>query len=140
MDASMVHAKNRAQNLSHCDVIYVIHLSLKELGLPHGTAYQLALYTVKLLLEDPNQTLTNGIYLKAQEMASLTIEETSVDTALRRAIRKAWRNRDTEIWRCYFTKGTEGRTKCPSNREFLLAVMDFIILWKAFCEEVAYGK
>lgn len=141
MDAALKHARNYAQYLNKCGSTYMIQIALKELGVPSGRdGFHFAKKSIQLLQENPTSTLTNGVYLAAGLLCGSSAEEKQVEQAIRKAIQIAWKNRDEKVWSCYFPSGRAGRSECPSNKEFLMAVVDFIELWKAFCEEVNYGR
>ena len=141
MDAALQHAKNRAEYLSKCSSTYIIHIALKELGIPSdGEGFYFAKNTVRLLCENPGTTLSHGIYIAVGALSSPMVGEKPVENAIRRAIQHAWNNRDEQVWACYFPIGKPGRTECPSNKVFLMAFVDFVELWKGFCEEVNYGR
>ena len=141
MDAALRHAKARAEYLSRCSSIYIIHISLKELGVTSTRdGFYYVKNSVRMLCENPNLKLKNEVYLAVAALRDPPVEEEHVENALRKVIQDAWDNRNQEIWNCYFPVGKAGRTECPSIREFLMAVVDFVVLWKAFCEEVNYGK
>ncbi len=141
MDAALRHARNYARYLSRCGSTYMIQIALKELGIPSGRdGFHFAKKAVQLLQDSPTTTLTNGVYMAAGLLSGSTAEDKQVEQAIRKAIQIAWKDRDEEIWSCYFPAGRPGRSECPSNKEFLMAVVDFIELWKAFCEEVNYGR
>ena len=141
MDAALKHAQNRATYLHKCGHSYIIHISLKELGISSDqSGFLYSKNAIKLLKENRSATLTNGIYLAVGLIDDPISSEKQVEQAIRCVIRKAWNNRDAEIWECYFPIGRVGRTECPTNREFLMAVVDFVELWEGFCEEVNYGK
>jgi len=139
MDAALKHAQSRAQYMSRCSSTYIIHIALKELGIPsESESFYFAKNAVRFLCENPETTLTHGIYVAVGALNNPTVSERSVENAIRRAIQIAWKNRDEKTWQCYFQVGRAGRTECPSNKEFLAAIRDFVELWKAFCEEVNY--
>lgn len=141
MDAALRHAKNRAEYMSRCSSTYIIHIALKELGIPSdGACFQYAKKTTQLLGENPGLTLTNGVYAAVGILSNPQASEKAVENAIRRAIQQAWDNRDEEVWKCYFPVGRAGRTECPTNKAFLMAIVDFVELWKGFCEEVNYGR
>lgn len=140
MDAALRHAKSLAQYLSKCDDIYIIHIALKEMGIPGNEGFLYAKYCVKCLLEDPTATLSNGVYVEASLRCGHPAEEKHVEQAIRNAIKSAWKERDLTVWSCYFPIGKAGRIKCPANKDFLMAIYDFVILWKGFCEEVNHGR
>ena len=141
MDAALRHLANRVSYMSRCDCLYFIHLSLKELGLPSWQdGFWYAKYAVKLLHQKPGSNLAKGVYMAVGLMAGTEAGEDQVEQAIRSAIKTAWKDRDERIWEVYFPAGKPGRTQCPSNKEFLMAVVDFVILWEGFCEEVNYER
>lgn len=141
MDAAFDHAKSLAEYLRHCSSTYIIQISLKELGISSSReGFHLAKSSIRLLYENPTKTLTNGVYLAAALLCEYPAEDKQVEQAIRNAIKTAWKNRDEQIWSYYFPVGIPGRYKCPSNRDFLMAVVDFVELWKAFCEEGKHGQ
>lgn len=141
MNASLKHAKNIAQYLNKCNNTYIIHIALKELGISSSSeGFQYAKNTVRLLYEHPTATLTNGVYLAAGMISDPPAEQAQVEQAIRNAVKRAWKDRDGKVWNYYFPVGRAGRTECPSNRDFLMAVVDFVILWDGFCEEVNYER
>lgn len=137
MDAALRHVENRVLYLSKCSSTYIIHISLKELGISSGhDGFLYAKNAVQILCEKPGSTLSNGVYIAAGILAKTGAGEEQVEQAIRKAIRAAWADRDERVWECYFPAGKAGRTQCPSNKEFLMAVVDYVELWKGFCEEV----
>lgn len=141
MDASMRHAQNRAEYLHNCGSTYIIHIALKELGIASDNeGYIHARNAVLMLRENRTATLTNGVYLAVGMLTNPKAGEKQVEQSIRNVIKKAWKDRDAHVWECYFPIGRVGRTECPSNREFLIAIVDFVELWEGFCEEVKYGK
>jgi hypothetical protein len=64
MEASIRHAKFLAKHLNKCGVPFIVRIMLKEIGLPSGKdGFEYAKYAVLMLLENPFETLKNGIYL-----------------------------------------------------------------------------
>lgn len=140
MDAALNHARHLSQYLTRCNSSYIIQIALKELGVSSSRAgFHLAKYTIQLLYDNPADKLTNGVYLEAAALFKFPADDKQVEQAIRTAIREAWKNRNEEIWNCYFPADTPGRHKCPSNKVFLMAVADFVELWKGFCEEARNG-
>lgn len=141
MNAAFKHAENMAQYLNKCSSTYIIQIALKEMGVSSGyEGFHYAKQSIRILCEKPTATLANGVYLEAGALYDPPADEIQVEQAIRTAIKKAWDERDKEIWECYFPVGKTGRTKCPSNKDFLMAVADFVVLWQGFCEEVHYAK
>lgn len=140
MDAALEHAQNRVRFLSRCDEIYIIHLALKELGVPVNEGYLYAKYSAYLLYKDPVAKLSNGVYAEASILCGHPTDEKHVEQLIRSVIKVAWNNRNVKIWECYFPIGKVGRTECPSNKDFLMAIVDYVVMWKGFCEEVNYER
>lgn len=137
--AARKHAKCFAKDMNKCGKRYIVHLALKELGVPSGQdGFPLAKTTILMLCENRFCKLKNGAYLAAGALANPPMDNEQVYQAISRVIRNAWELRNEHIWRCYFPEGSPGNTECPSNREFLFAVVDFVELWEGCCEEVNY--
>lgn len=138
---ALTHAQTRAQFLNKCDCTYIIQISAKELGIPSGRdgCYYVR-NAARMLMENPTLKLTNGVYIAVGLLREPSAGEDQVEQAIRTVIQEAWEHRDEKIWKCYFPVGEEWKTKCPSNRDFLMALVDFVDMWKAFCQEVNNGK
>jgi len=137
--AARKHAKCLAKDMSRCNRRYIVHIALKELGIPSGhDGFFLSKSVILMLCENRLCKLTNGAYLAAGMLADPPMGNDQVYQTVARGVRHAWENRDEKIWRCYFPKGTAGSASCPSNRDFLFAVADFVEPWEGCCEEVNY--
>ena len=141
MVLALAHARIFAEYLNKCDSRYIIQLALKELGISSACdGFQYAKNAAIMLDRNRDATLSNGVFLAVGMLRNPPAGESQVDSAIRWAISAAWENRSVEIWHYYFPAGEAGVTRCPSNREFLLAIVDFVDMWKGCCEEVNYGK
>lgn len=141
MEASIRHAKFLAKQLNKCSVPFIIHIMLKEIGVPSAKdGFECARYAVMMLMENPFKTLKNGIYLAVGLLREPPAGQEQVEQSIRFGIHSAWRTRNEEIWECYFPKGYPGSDTCPANRDFLMAVVDFVKLWQVCCEEVCYER
>ena len=141
MNRALRHARSRAESLSRCNSTYIIHIAIKELGIASAKdGFFYAKHAVRMLSENPTMKLTNGVYTAVGMMKEPSAGDEQVEQAIRKAIQEAWEEHNPKVWDCYFPVGKPGRSECPSNRDFLMAVVDFVELWKAFCEEVNYGK
>ena len=139
MEAAIRHARFLAKYLHKCSSQYVIHLALKEIGIPSGKdGFHYAKNSVSLLLKDPYRSLKNDIYCVVGAMRNPRAEQEQVEQSIRFGIRIAWDHKNEDIWECYFPKCCRGSQSCPPNRDFLMAITDFIELWEACCEEVTY--
>ena len=133
------HAKSFAKDLSKCSNRYIVQLALKELRVPSGQdGFPLAKLAVLMLSENRFQKLTNGVYTIVGEQVEPPMSDDQVCQAINRVVKHAWENRNMKIWRYYFPEGTRGHAECPSNKEFLIAIVDFVELWQGCCEEVNY--
>ena len=139
--ASRKHAKSLAKDLSNCGKRYIVQIALKELGIQSDqTGFPLARSIILILCENRFSKLTNGAYLSAGALADPPMDNDQVCQAITRVIRNAWDHRNIKVWRYYFPEGTPGYGECPSNRQFLFAVVDFVELWEGCCEEVNYAR
>lgn len=141
MIVALKHARCLAEQLHRCNRRYIVHIALKELGIPSGQdGFLLAKNTILFMYEKPFSKLKNGAYVAAGIQADPPMDSDQVEQAIRRAIKSAWNDRNEDKWNCYFPVGRTGRDECPSNRDFLMAVVDFIELWQGCCEEVNYVR
>ena len=139
MEAAIRHAKFLAKHLNQCGSYYMVRLALKEIGMQSGKeGFEYSKNAVLMLMKNPFDTLKNGIYLAVGLLRNPPAGQDQVEQSIRFGIRTAWKNRNVEIWECYFPKGYPGSDTCPHNREFLMAIVDFVELWKVCCEEVCY--
>ena len=139
MEATIRHAKFLAKHLNKCSSQYIIRIVLKEIGMSSGLeGFHYVKNAVTMLLENPFEVLKNGVYVAVGLMRKPPAEQEQVEQSIRFGIRTVWRNRNQQLWICYFPEGCPGNQKCPSNRDFLMAIVDFVELWKACCEEVCY--
>ena len=140
MRPALKHAKCLAREMNKCNRRYIIHIALKELGMPSSQdGFPLAKSTIQILCENPFCRLRDGAYTAAGILSDPPMDNEQVDQAIRRAIKAAWNNRNEKMWKYYFPESSSGKMTCPSNRDFLTAVADFVELWQGFCEEVNYA-
>lgn len=139
MEPAILHAKFLAKHLSRCNSRLVIRIALKEVGIPsYHDAFQYSLNSVKMLCENPHATLMNGVFMAVGLLRDPAAGENDVDRAIAFSKKIAWKNRNAQLWEYYFPEGCPGSHKCPTNRDFLMAFVDFVELWKGLCEEVNY--
>lgn len=141
MEAAIKHAKFLAKHLHNCGLCYVVRIVLKETGMRSSQdGFHYSYNSVLMLCENPFDTLKNGIYLAVGLQRRPPAGQEQVEQAIRFSIRGAWKERSEELWRYYFPDGCPGCKKCPSNRDYLMAIVDFLELWKCCCEEVDHEK
>jgi hypothetical protein len=93
-----------------------------------------------MLCENPFHTLKNGVYIAVGLMRNPVAGQDEVEQSIRFSIRTAFKTRCTELWNYYFPEGCPGHGKCPSNRDYLMAIVDFVELWQGCCQEVEYEQ
>ena len=92
-----------------------------------------------MLCENPHATLMNGIFQAVGLLRAPAAGENDVDRAIDFRRKTGWKNRNAQIWKYYSPEGCPGNSTCPTNRDFLMAFVDFVELWKGLCEEVNYN-
>lgn len=139
MEAAIKHAKFLAKHLNKCSRQYIIQIALKETGMRSSQdGFHYAHYATLMLFDNPFDTLENGVYSAVGLLRKPPAGQDQVEQSIRFSVRKAWNNRIVELWHYYFPEGCPGCDKCPTNRDYLMAIVDFVRLWKACCEEVNY--
>lgn len=139
MEAAILHAKFLAKHLNRCSSQYIVRIALKETSLPSShDGFQFALHTVNMLQENPFGKLKHGIYLAVGLLRDPPAGQDAVEQCIRSCIRTGWMTRNVQLWEYYFPEGCPGNKECPSNRDYLMGIVDFIELWKCCCEEVRY--
>lgn len=135
-EAALKHAKAFALYFSNCSCTYIIQLILKELGIrPHLEGFHHAKYAAALLCDNPVLLLAKDVYPQAGLHRDPPASGVVVERAIRTALRKAWQNRDDAVWLIYFPDDVLEKGKCPTNHEFLMAIVDFVELWRGLCGE-----
>lgn len=141
MEAALRHAKFLAKYLNRRGRLYVIRIALKETGMSSSQdGFHFALHAIGRLCDNPFETLKNGVYLAVGLMRNPMADQDEVEHSIRFSIKKAFKTRSAELWNYYFPEGCPGSRNCPSNRDYLMAIVDFVELWQGCCEEVNYEQ
>jgi len=141
MEATIKHAKFLAKYLSKCNKQYVIQIALKETGMRSSQdGFRYSQNAAVMLCDNPFDTLENNVYPAVGLMRKPPAGQDQVEQSIRFSIKNAWKNRTVKLWEYYFPEGCPGHLKCPGNRDYLMAIVDFVELWKACCEEVSYEQ
>lgn len=139
MYPAIKHAKFLAKHLNKCGSRYIVHIVLKEIGVPSARdGFLFAKNAVLMLCRNPAGALLNSVYLAVGLLRDPSAGEKQVEQSIRFGVKTAWKARNRQTWSYYFPDGTVGSDRCPSNRDFLMAIVDFVELWKGCCEEVCY--
>ncbi|MBQ9838849.1 MAG: response regulator [Oscillospiraceae bacterium] len=84
------------------------------------TGFQCLCTAIRLLREDPNQSITKVLYPNVAKIHGGSKE--SVERAIRTAIRDGWMHRDDRVWAAYFTPNRRGVIEMPTNGEFITRI------------------
>jgi len=141
MEATIRHAKFLAKHLNRCGSRYVIQIALKETGMISSQdGFHYAQNAVEMLCENPFDTLENCVYPAVGQMRNPPAGQKQVEQSIRFSVRDAWKMRVCELWAYYFPEVRLKYRKCPSNKDYLMAIVDFVELWEGCCEEVRYEQ
>lgn len=99
-----------------------ILLELSVHAKPKGHTYLRS--GISLAVDCANPRITKDIYPALAKEFHVTVGQ--VERAIGRAIRKAHKNGDPEIWGRYFPRNAEGQIPCPTNGEFICALANCI--------------
>lgn len=103
------------------------HIStlLVTLGVPvnyHG--YNYLREAILRVAQKPDQAITKELYPDIAKMFGNGLSHKSVEHSIRNAIERAWLMRDDNIWQQYFPAANYGKTKRPTNGQFIHALAD----------------
>lgn len=132
IDETLKHIRFLARLFGKDNIRYVVVALLLELGIP--TNYDGFEYLVKgitIYFREPSLMITKGLYPVIAETSINQVEGQLIESAIRNAIKTAWRKRDGESWACFFP----GVTKRPSNAEFISRIAYMLDLWEGCCKE-----
>ena len=92
-----------------------ILFDLRELNVPmHLSGYRCLCVAISVFMQDISQSMCNELYPTVAEKLG-SVDWRTVEFAIRKTIRSAWENRDSEKWETYFP----GITKAPTNKLFI---------------------
>lgn len=99
---------------------------LHMLGIPaHRDGYRQLLAAIPLYAKDPQQFMTKELYPKVARICG-SRDGRSVEHSMRKVVHAAWEHRDNAVWRKYFLPGPRGSIPCPSNKEFICRMAEFL--------------
>jgi two-component system response regulator (stage 0 sporulation protein A) len=95
--------------------------TLLALGLRMNlSGYSCLCVAIRLIREDPNQSITKILYPNVAKICGGTPER--VERAIRNVIRDAWKRRDDRLWLAYFSRNRKGEILPPSNGDFITRI------------------
>lgn len=140
IEKTLKHALVYAKHLNRCDSRCVALAVLIELGIPtECDGFNYLLQAIVLFCEDPTRMFMKGIYPEVGQFYLPVVGVKQVEQSIRSVIRSAWKNRDNEVWSCYFQVDSNGEVLRPSNAEFISRIGYFLELCKGCCKEVSYA-
>jgi two-component system response regulator (stage 0 sporulation protein A) len=94
---------------------------------PHLDGYQQLCAAIPLYARNPGFRLCKELYPQVAEALQLSDPRT-VEHSIRKAITSAWSHMDPVVWKKFFPVGEAGRLPCPTNKEFIARLAEFIEL------------
>jgi len=91
----------------------------------HLDGYRQLCLALPMFAQNPQQLLTKELYPHVAKLCGCK-DGRSVEHSIRKAIFAAWQHRDNAVWRKYFTLGPKSRIACPTNKEFLCRLAEFL--------------
>lgn len=79
---------------------------------------------IHLYIQNPKQAVTQELYPAVARVCNGTA--TQVERGIRSSIESAWKTRNEEIWRLYFSVGKDGKVSRPTNANFLARIASCI--------------
>ncbi len=134
IEKTLDHILFLARRFRISDSRYIAKIIIIELGVfPKYDGYRYLVQAVVLLLDAPVQLSNKNLYLALESLYNGTVDARQIEQAIRNAIRHAWKNRDDQIWRCYFPSDADGEISKPSNGDFISTVACVVDFWKGWC-------
>ncbi len=136
-EGTIEHAQFLARHFGRDKLQCAVGAILFELKIPvKGATFDYLKNAIIISIENPVMPLLKGLYPTIGMMYNPVVGSKQIETAIRNAIKVAWKVRDDRVWSFYFQPDRNGEFKRPTNAEFIRAVMRFVILWQGCCKEV----
>lgn len=99
---------------------------LHALNVPtHLDGYRHLCVAIPKYAEDPTQLITKELYPAVAELCD-SKDGRAVEHAIRTAIQIAWSHRNDNIWHKYFPPDADGAIPCPTNKEFICCLAEYL--------------
>lgn len=100
---------------------------LHALNVPtHLDGYRQLCLALPMYAKDPQQLLTKELYPAIAQVCGCK-DGRAVEHSIRKAIQTAWRKRNSNVWRKYFPVGPRGTVPCPTNKEFICCLAEYLM-------------
>ena len=134
IDRMLDHILFLARRFRGCQEKYIVMVCLLELGIePKHDGYRYLTRLITLYLDAPMQVSIKSLYLALSALYNGMVDAEQIEQSIRSAIKKAWKNRDLEIWKMFFKTNAEDNVDKPSNAEFVSMIACVVDLWKGCC-------
>lgn len=121
------------------DVPSAILMLLLELGFRSGSdGFGYLRKAILMRCNDPDMRIS-AIYQEIAHTSRYKVGRNQVEQAILGAIETAWKNRDAQKWDYFFSAEKMGKSKRPSNKEFISELGCIMELWRNCCKEGCYG-
>ena len=94
---------------------------------PHLDGYQQLCVGIPLYAQNPDMRITKELYPQIAKEFDLPDPRT-VEHSIRKAITAAWARMNPVTWAKYFPMDEKGEIPCPTNKEFVARLAEFIEL------------
>lgn len=141
-DAIQERASFLAGHLNKQSIRSITLIILYDLRIPlNYDGFGYLKHAIPFAFQNPSQIVASEIYEKVGKLYSPSVHSSNMDTAIRDAIKKAWKSRMDEKWSLYLPEYILERKKQPSNLEFISAIVYFLELWQdCYEKEVSYER
>ena len=132
VDKALDHIEFLATLFGRDDVRYVIVVLLLELDVPTNyDGFDYLVRGITIYLRDPSQMIVKGLYPAIAATYGKDIAVPQIESAIRSAIKAAWKRHDAAAWERYFP----GMAARPSNAEFISRIARILELWEGCCKK-----
>lgn len=132
IDKALNHIQFLATIFGKDSVRHVIVVLLLELDVPTNyDGFDYLVRGITIYARDPSQMMVKGLYPAIASTYEKKVEAPQIESAIRSAIKAAWKRFDATAWNRYFP----GTTEKPANAEFISRLARILELWEGCCEE-----
>lgn len=125
----MVHQRKNAGGTSDLQSETVTHLHILNF-MTHLDGYHQLCVGIPLFYQNPQQRLMKELYPTIASICGST-DERSVEHSIRKAIEASWKVCNQTVWAKYFPAGPNGQVSCPTNKEFISRIAEFLYTEKS---------
>lgn len=114
---------------------------LIELNIPSPSlGFVYLLNAIELFCENPFSSVLDGIYSQIAEAYSGKVTEEQIEQSIRRAIKKGWGKRKSDVWKYYFSTSDNGIMTIPTSQEFISRIGYLLILYTGHGERIRINE